>query len=264
MKSNMKTTSARKEKKSKKPQRTMLPPPKVAELLELVNQLPPEVIDVEQITKKVMNENPQLENEEFSEKLIKEFEDRLAQFPQSIRDFVGSFRDPNSPYIRQDATRRLSSLTDARGFLTAIAFNNDCASMELELASKRITERDITQRWTAPGRLLLLSAFPIPIIDLSMNSKGELEWNLNVLFEGLRKARITRIRRCRVCNLFFWAGRIDQLCCSSQCSNTHRQRVWRDRYPEQYKLQRANRANEIEKQKEISSNSKSSKQKGGR
>lgn len=259
-----KMKAASKEQNPRKAQRTMPPPPEVAELLDLVNQLPPEAIDVKEIYEKVRSANPQFENEEFSEKLITEFEERLAQFPQSISDFVGSFRDPKSPYILQEATRRYNNLIDARRFLSKIAYNNACALRELELASKRVTEESITQRWASPGRLLRLSSVPISLIDLSLNNQGELEWHLNVLIEVLRKARIVRIRQCLTCDLYFWAGRIDKICCSEQCSNTRRQSIWRKKYLEKYKLQRANRANELEKQKAISSNTKSSKKKGGR
>jgi hypothetical protein len=254
-------------KKPQKAQRMMPPPPGVAELLEMVNELPPEAIDIERLYKHVRKTNPQLEDKyhEFNEKFLKEFENLLSQFPQGVRDFVGSIRDTNSSYINPDAAKKYSLLISARDFLALVASTNANAVRELQVyAQKPLNEKNITEYWAAPNRLFILSSVPIPLVDLSVNGKGELEWKFNVMLEVLKKARIIRIRRCRVCNLYYWAGRIDQLCCSSRCSNTYRQRLWRQGYDEKYQFQRINRANEIEKQQAISSNSKSSKQKGGR
>jgi hypothetical protein len=44
---------------------------------------------------------------------------------------------------------------------------------------------------------------------------------LKSIFEGVEAARI---RRCVVCNEFFWAGRRDQSACSLECGTLHRQR----------------------------------------
>ena len=54
-----------------------------------------------------------------------------------------------------------------------------------------------------------------------------------------------RIRQCSECKRIFWAGRMDKFACTKKCVQRRRVRLWRERYPETYKLQRIRNANAV-------------------
>jgi hypothetical protein len=45
---------------------------------------------------------------------------------------------------------------------------------------------------------------------------------------------VTRIRRCDNCKRIFWAGRKDQMCCTSACNHARHSRLTRQRYAQGY------------------------------
>jgi hypothetical protein len=60
------------------------------------------------------------------------------------------------------------------------------------------------------------------------NSKGKLEIEFHPVLKMLRGIKdAERIRKCRVCEKLFWAGRSDKWCCSPRCLGLNRIRQWR-------------------------------------
>jgi hypothetical protein len=55
----------------------------------------------------------------------------------------------------------------------------------------------------------------------------------------LEKIEVERIRVCPVCARLFWAGRLDQSACRSQCSNVLRAKKWREKHSSNKKRHRA-------------------------
>jgi predicted nucleic acid-binding Zn ribbon protein len=53
-----------------------------------------------------------------------------------------------------------------------------------------------------------------------------------VLFSFVVGIQVSRIRKCRVCENYFWAGRKDKTVCSERCGATNRKRQERQRYLE--------------------------------
>ena len=53
-----------------------------------------------------------------------------------------------------------------------------------------------------------------------------------VLFSFVVGIQVSRIRRCGVCQNYFWAGRKDKTVCSERCGATNRKRQERQRYSE--------------------------------
>jgi predicted nucleic acid-binding Zn ribbon protein len=45
-----------------------------------------------------------------------------------------------------------------------------------------------------------------------------------ILFDFVMDVQVSRIRKCRVCKNYFWAGRKDKTLCSEKCAATHRKR----------------------------------------
>lgn len=73
---------------------------------------------------------------------------------------------------------------------------------------------------------------------VSVGKDGRVETSGDDVFQALREAEVRRIKECPICAKIFWAGRRDQPCCSKRCAGTRRTRIWRERYPETYKLRR--------------------------
>jgi len=83
---------------------------------------------------------------------------------------------------------------------------------------------------------------PNQLLRIEVSDKGERKIVHGPIVEALLGVDVRRIRECAICCDFFWAGRIDQPCCSKKCAHVVRTRRWREKYLEQYKLQRFERA----------------------
>ncbi len=85
---------------------------------------------------------------------------------------------------------------------------------------------------------------------LKTDDKGRFINSPPPLLEALEGVEVARIRACQFCGKVFWAGRIDQSCCSHQCAGNLRARRWRERYEEKYKEQRykKNEKEDLERQ----------------
>lgn len=59
---------------------------------------------------------------------------------------------------------------------------------------------------------------------------GSVQLEPPALFSLLVGTEVSRIRRCEICESYFWAGRKDKLVCSLQCGATKRKRQERKRY----------------------------------
>jgi predicted nucleic acid-binding Zn ribbon protein len=59
---------------------------------------------------------------------------------------------------------------------------------------------------------------------------GEVKLSPPVLFSFVVGVDATRVRKCKVCENYFWAGRKDKQLCSEKCDATNRKRNERDRY----------------------------------
>lgn len=96
------------------------------------------------------------------------------------------------------------------------------------------------------GSVFLDLIGPNQLLKIEVNDKGESQIVHGPIVEALLGTDIRRIRECPICSDFFWAGRIDQSCCSTQCAHILRTRRWRENYLERYKLQRDKRTTPVE------------------
>lgn len=67
---------------------------------------------------------------------------------------------------------------------------------------------------------------------------GEVKLSPPVLFSFVVDIDATRVRKCKVCENYFWAGRKDKQFCSEKCDATNRKRNERDRYRKNGKWKR--------------------------
>jgi hypothetical protein len=123
--------------------------------------------------------------------------------------------------------KEYSFVLDARVVLDAI----------VEMGRKSKRKKSVLVNLIGPNRLL----------KIEVNDKGESQILQGPLVEALVGVDARRIRQCPICSDFFWAGRIDQPCCTSQCAHILRTRRWRENYLERYKLRRDERTSTVER-----------------
>ena len=80
----------------------------------------------------------------------------------------------------------------------------------------------------------------------SLDKQGTIQVEMDSFSNAINQTDAARIRECLNCRYIFWAGKRNQNCCSDRCANNNRVRKWREKYPDKYKLQRNERAEQIE------------------
>lgn len=81
------------------------------------------------------------------------------------------------------------------------------------------------------------------LIGLRIDEQGLIKLIPSRLFTALDGLEAQRIRECEnsKCLRIYWAGRLDQPCCSRKCANARRVKKWRERYQDRYKQNRLSR-----------------------
>jgi hypothetical protein len=70
----------------------------------------------------------------------------------------------------------------------------------------------------------------------SVNDRGRFIQISNPFTDALEEEEVdvTRIRSCETCKIIFWAGRIDQMCCTPVCNHARHSRRTREKYRQGY------------------------------
>jgi hypothetical protein len=146
--------------------------------------------------------------------LFRVWEAVISLLPPLAQRYVRFDRDSLVPQHLVESHERYELLRGALGALRAIARSKGASSIEL------------TQ--------------PAGLIGLRVNEKGEVDFTPSLVCEALQGLPASRIRECQnsACRRIFWAGRLDQPCCSRECANARRVRKWRDKYQDVYKQNR--------------------------
>lgn len=114
-----------------------------------------------------------------------------------------------------EAFDRASLIWKVHGLMRAIARYakswNEGEETDLDQSSRRFLTPDID-------------------IELVIDEKGRIQQKENLLFDVIIGVEATRIRECEVCHRIFWAGRLNQFCCSRACAHVLRNRRYRERY----------------------------------
>lgn len=160
----------------------------------------------------------------------------ISALPKVLQDFVqigfwcdGESSDELTSYMEGGAFGRYEEVWSAKINLILIANNNrdlDKESKDIFLLPRREDEIDsILVRVDEKGILRRFNPLFLRVIETE-------------------EVEAARIRECPICDRFFWAGRITQKCCTSQCANTFRVHRHRYRSKEEkadYELRRARR-----------------------
>ena len=200
--------------RSRQASRTRPCPQDLRERIEVVNSIPPD------------KEFPDLWTDFDSvirsgvDNVRTEFEKRLEQFPWDEFSRFREFIDANSATL-EDVAACCRVLRDARSLLRAIAQMDLSAEPLLVLEGGRVPET---------------------FLQISTDAEGKLCFTRSWIVEALDGVEAARIRQCAICNQIFWAGRIDQQCCSTAHQKRLRTRRWSERYLDRYKLRRDEKA----------------------
>jgi hypothetical protein len=225
-------------------------PPKLAELIELVNTIPPESDLLPLNVKTVITSQDDLwigRDDEWLTQANLALEACLVGLPETFRRYVFPqplarfdmpsddggmhtfFRPPQSPYyeigacdpnpiaVTFEAIDRYRAVDRWHGDLHRLARKGS------SLISASFN----------PNTDLLSLSFLIPIRGstvIAVDERGIIHANRDFFSEAIEGVELIRIRECEACKRIFWAGRIDQRGCSLRCNDILRKRRYRARY----------------------------------
>jgi len=252
-------------------------PPKLAELIELVNLIPPEceLPDYDEVTEKLFSAaNIKMILGEFARRLADEetnaadydrTEVRAAALEICLKDLPESFQE----YVRMDWLGVFEPTWQAKVIEALQSFDRPAPPLprpidretRISIAVDRYVifriYRESLKRIARFVRRKNLSNEPLTTIALSahigVDEQDDLIFQYDKLGEALAelaktdiKNKATRIRECEACQRIFWAGRITMKGCSARCGDLIRKRRYRERQNE-YEYRRYKREEDANK-----------------
>ena len=183
-------------------------PQALQHFIELVNSVPPgqelpELPDFYDVLGEVASRR--------SERGVAQWERMINDLPTDLREHIGPVRLDTALAVYD----RYSHLREARKTLRYIAHMDKSAG-------------SVHPKFPASD-----------FLRLSVGQDGRIHIVHGPLIGALEGVEAARIRECRICSRIFWAGRIDQPCCTSRCASALRTRRYRENYPNNYRHQRA-------------------------
>jgi hypothetical protein len=114
--------------------------------------------------------------------------------------------------------------------------------------------RDVMLALARSDKTKLAESIPIAtslegLVSISANQNGILRLERMPLLQAIEGIEASRVCQCPICREIFWAGRIDQSCCTIRCARICRTRRWREGYIKKYKLQRCGKAETLDRDK---------------
>jgi len=94
----------------------------------------------------------------------------------------------------------------------------------------------------------------ISSVNASIDSSGNVQFELNDFAKSLQGVNISRLRLCEYCNKIFWANRKDSFTCSTKHARNRRMRLLRENWKEKGDLYINARKKKAKKKKESKEN----------
>jgi len=199
-------------------------PPKLGELIELVNLLPAYgTVDEECMFAWAGRILAGAEQTASSDKEIVQYvRQTIDDLPSELRDYIGPFPFDDDP--------RLNEMVDLDRLRLQVLDRYDYVIQGREALS-----------WLIGGHHPSGLRFSQLVPRLEYNAKRKMEMTPSPLLECILTVEEGRIRRCPICMKIYWADRKDQPACPKSCSHALRSRRYRKNYLEKYKHQRDQR-----------------------
>jgi hypothetical protein len=209
-------------------------PPKLREVIELVNRLPP---GAELPALRVKTADASLgDASEWTKEARFDLHRCLADLPEDFRRYIYADRLPTySPVIEAAAIEEdYSGLW--RETYAAVERYANFARLRWNF---RLLLRSINNRLSHDAALW--KGVPLPAFGsttFTVDERGTIHVARDLLSEALDGIEAKRVGECEVCRLVFWAGRSDQICCSPKCANVYRVRRSRENKKESAEIYR--------------------------
>lgn len=144
--------------------------------------------------------------------------------------FADLYTSINGAYMK--ALERIQQVYD---FLDALAKIGALTEQtDLRPQARESNDNSDTFAWSANIRKLVSDSLyqQIHATSVSVNDSGEIRFALSEWGESIQGAKITRLRRCEVCDKFFWAGRNDAYTCSKRHAKSRQMKLLRKNWKE--------------------------------
>ena len=120
------------------------------------------------------------------------------------------------------ATRYADYLRLRRQFAVVIELNNEVAELEKQCLEGQKRERGkLVSHATLKSKLTSSQLQLMNTVKIDLQKDGSVRYIDDLFVEATRGVDISLIRSCKLCRSVFWAGRIDQSCCSPVCKNRY-------------------------------------------
>jgi hypothetical protein len=196
-------------KKAKQTARYLKPPPeKLARLIDLANQVPPG-LPMESIASSMDLQAVHSSYEDWENETYKVVLSSLAAFPKDVREPFESFAAQAGKMALIHDYHRIQQAREKLQII--VGFNQKIAAAK------------------ASGKSLRGFTFAIPFrAYVGFDEQERLQIAVDEFASAVEDVEATRIRECANCGRFYWAGRMDQKCCSRKCNGVHRVRRHRE------------------------------------
>lgn len=164
----------------------------------------------------------------------REERDHDSEFSISDQIPFLSYMTSQFPYIQ--ALLRIQHIYDFLDGITKLADSSE----QMDQSGTELSESAIRQVLSETLSNQVVAS------KISITSSGDVHFSLSSWAEAIQDVRITRIRRCEVCQKFFWANRKDAFACSTPHAKLRYMRLMRKNWEVSghlYKTQRKSKNN---------------------
>lgn len=245
-----KRAESEKTKSEKKSRAKYECPPKLKELIELVNLVPPDAVLLshqEHFKKFDVRGCPLEKRYELIERFV---DDLFAQLPEKAQKRIleilkGVNYEQSDDSQFKKLTHRLSAYAEffeLRESLTHLVEHLNHWRKESRIAGNNLIY--FRDKLTYPFESEFLSDDPGFILEISVAFSpvtGKAELVLNRFLEAIIGVDLTRLRACEICSRIFWAKRKESETCSPPCLNVFNVRRYRALSDEEKAERRAKR-----------------------
>jgi hypothetical protein len=191
----------------------------------------------------------------------------LSMVPETLKDFIGTVNSKTLGSLLLNSEMQYSGDYPKNETLIA-AYNRYGYLFKAKEVLEEIAKNSTTTYQFSIPVPTPMTADSDSLISIQPNDKGELDFCnsplLQMLHKALKKVDYKRIGKCPICNKIFWRGRTDQRACSPDCGHALRNADYRERWREEIKQRRYERAQAKEAAAKLTSSKKPTKKQKGK
>lgn len=200
------------------------PPPKLAELIEIVNLVPPDasLAGLYEMWKEI--KELAKEDDDIAKQYYGDFEFATTFVTFWARDFPENFRNYIWPKDAKEKSEAIGLEKYIDLAISKYTFVHNCRE------DLRAIIQLVDSTTAAPFLLPQLGPAILTLTYIYLDKDGLIQFEGDVFTQAVEGVEASRIRECAICKRIYWAGRITQQCCSTACAHALRNRRYRARY----------------------------------